>query len=385
MTRAEKLREAEQGMQEAFAQIGRVKSANRESGRMKIKPGDSKYLCAQPCLEHVKRNRAEVKRVLDENRELLDRYRLLLKHPSFGETYAPREYATQSLSAQPISTFSSFHRLWITHVAFEFANGNLEAAFADLEHDIVLLRALLRGARQYINAMGPRFSLENDVALLAEMVVARPAAEQQFNDQIEAMLAPLTSDELSWMRFIKTEMTIYLNSMLESPGTLDEWLLSPFFKRNATVNRLYAAQRLIYEWNEFSASQDEAMRQRIAQANQKLRFPYWSFAYNPVGKWELSEMDFNAYIDYFERYYDFDGLRRLVALGARLAPHAQGDIPSLIEKSDASVTDPYTAKPMKWDAVRKQVYFEPRSERWLKRKQPPIGGVQGRIGLKLLP
>jgi len=324
--------------------------------------------------------------VLDENRELLDRYRLLMKQPSVGETYVPREYATQSQSTERIFGFSSFHRLWITHVAFEFDNGNLEAAFADLEHDIVLLRALLKGAPDPVYKEAATYALETDVALLAEIVVARPGAARQFNNRIEAMLTPLTSEELRWTRLDKAQMTAGINARLEpTPDNVYDWPLWPFFKRNASVNRLYAAHRLIYEWNEFSASQDEAMRQRIAQATQKLRFPYWSFAYNPVGKWELSEMDFNAYIDYFERYYDFDGLRRLVALGARLAPHAQGDIPSLIEKSDASVTDPYTGKPIKWDAVRKQVYFEPRSERWLKRKQPPIGGVQGRIGLKLLP
>lgn len=383
MTRADKLKKAEQAMD--------VEQVARESLRKQpgpVKSEDRKYLCRRawpqeiPCLERVKRNKGEVRRVLDENRELLDRYRLLFKYPTVVEAFVPRD-SFGYLDGSP-HLFGSPYLLWITHVALEFDNGNLETAFADLGSDMTLRRALLRGSRQLMTKSVALTLLETDISLLAEMVVAKPAAARQFNEQIDTMLVPLTADELSWKPLEKGEFTLGRSIFVQDPDSPSEWLLEPFFKRNATVNRLYAAWKTVYEWNEFSADQDEAMRQRVAQANRRLQFPYWTFAYNPVGKWYLSNNDFDDLIPHFERCYDFEGLRRLVALAALIARVGRDNIPGLIEKSDKRLSDPYTGKPMKWDADRKQIYFEPRSNLWLSQKQP-IGGVPGRIGVNVLP
>jgi hypothetical protein len=372
VSRAERSRPAQQKLRRLLQATTELETRQET---LRIKP--SKYLCSRAaqdsCLRRVSRNPVEAKRALDENRELLERYRRLLKYPALVETYVPRDF----LGRPPeLSAFHGAHNLWLTHVALEFENGNLQAAFADLESDMALLRAALKGTRLSPTRVGILIALQMDLPLLAEMVVAKPAAAASFKKEIAAALAPLTPAELSWARLERETLASIVPILQARPGTAYEWVASPFLKRHATVNRLYAAQKTIYEWNEFSASQDEAMRQRVARANDMLHAPYWTFAYNPVGKWELRDMDLSHYIDVMESYYDLDGLRRLVLLATTLAGLPAAEIPAAIGKTDPG---------MKWDADRKQVYFEPRSTFWRDHEGQRVGGVKGRIGISVVP
>ncbi len=74
--------------------------------------------------------------------------------------------------------------------------------------------------------------------------------------------------------------------------------------------------------------------------------------------------------------HDLDGLVRLVALHSEIV--AKGvkdeDVPQFFTAADKRYANPWTEKPMQWDAKARQLYFEPQSRRY---KDDMTGGRPG--------
>ncbi len=81
--------------------------------------------------------------------------------------------------------------------------------------------------------------------------------------------------------------------------------------------------------------------------------------YNPIGKL-LAAIALPAFADYIPRVYDLDGTMRLVALQLEIYNKQLPDseIPHFLETAGKSFADPYTGKPMQWDAGKRRLYFK---------------------------
>jgi hypothetical protein len=89
---------------------------------------------------------------------------------------------------------------------------------------------------------------------------------------------------------------------------------------------------------------------------------------NPTGKILVSVAEIE-YEKYIERKFDTDGYVRLVALQLKIVSEhiPSGDVPSLLNTSVPEWGDPYTLKPMAWDAANGEIVFQgrqPSNQMW---------------------
>ena len=84
---------------------------------------------------------------------------------------------------------------------------------------------------------------------------------------------------------------------------------------------------------------------------------YWSYIYNPIGKFMLVE--FPAYDGFALRLHDLDAFNRLAGLRleAMLDKTTAEQAAEFAAKSDARFHHPYTGKPMAWDAAKGRFHF----------------------------
>jgi hypothetical protein len=80
--------------------------------------------------------------------------------------------------------------------------------------------------------------------------------------------------------------------------------------------------------------------------------------YNPTGE-ILALISIPHLSAYIETGHNMEGLRRLALL--KVLAHAEGLPPqrmqAFLDAHAADLGDPYTSKPMKWDAEKRRIYF----------------------------
>jgi hypothetical protein len=113
-------------------------------------------------------------------------------------------------------------------------------------------------------------------------------------------------------------------------------------------------------------------------------FDGWTFLdyiNNPMGK-ILVSAGAPSFVPYMLRLHDLDAYNRLLGMGVEILVADAGPerIGELVSKSDARFHDPYTGKPMAWDAGTRQLSFKP-SNGLANRK--PFNMDKGRLYLRL--
>jgi hypothetical protein len=135
-----------------------------------------------------------------------------------------------------------------------------------------------------------------------------------------------------------------------------------FYKQNATLNRA---------WDHFRATADldRLPPSRIEAAGKATRSgfagdPWWSWLYNPVGKWRLLVGEPDSMPSDRLRVRDVEGTRRLISLQRRVLEQrvADADSESFVDKAGPAFRDPCVDRPMNWDAAKRQLYFKTASE-----------------------
>jgi hypothetical protein len=110
----------------------------------------------------------------------------------------------------------------------------------------------------------------------------------------------------------------------------------------------------------------------------KADFPTFDAIYNPFGK-AIVAIGTTDWSDYTASMHDRDAILRLVAAQALIVARraSNADVPKVLAQAGSRYHDPYTGAPMRWDAARGELYFEPKSER-IKRI-----ATDGRLAVKL--
>lgn len=295
-----------------------------------------------------------------DNVELLDRYEQLCSLPRYVE---PLTYGFSG----PFPRFSSARngqRLKLLLLARQASRGDLTGALANLRDDMAFWRLAARNSETLISKIISLSALQIDIQLAAELGASRHLTPPEVA-LVQELLHPFDKGETSFVKVFHGEALFSYYGMEQNAwNLLQHW--GPdrlIFKHNATSNRVHAY------YFEF-ARQADLMPNLYAEAKKqpdkrkadpfKIGIP---FLYNPSGEL-LVQIAKPVLSGYIERGHNVEGLRRLALL--KIQAHAENILPEQMQAylgSHAAVlSDPYTGKPMTWDAKNRRVFFPKLSE-----------------------
>lgn len=328
--------------------------------------GDAKLLCnpaKASCLAQAKEQAAVWRKLSADNVEMLARQLRLMEFSHFESNYFFH-------SGLPTPAYpSNAHLLMLNLIALDAVEGRMEHALAALEARIAFDRRALLGSTDTQMAMVSAAWLRRDYALLAEIVATRSDMVVAQKERLLRMSDLLDIDALRIVdiRMIEGESRVIAHDLGEMPFSVggDEFssmLLRPFYKVQATRNReakyLATVQTRIKEFTpEHAADFGNQLEQDAQNLNDDL-IHTWRVLYNPVGKFMVGQgISFQHQLF---RLSDLMGIMRLTRLQIEIVTNGKSDAEIATQiAADKALYDPYTGKPMRWDAEKRQLYFDP--------------------------
>jgi hypothetical protein len=140
------------------------------------------------------------------------------------------------------------------------------------------------------------------------------------------------------------------------------------YKPQATLNRAYAMHR--ENVRRYAREANAVLDAYISAASRPAAFYPWhpaNFFYNPVGNILVGLGAFD-YSEYAFRLHDLAGHARLLELQRRIieAQVAPQRIPAMLANVGIHLMDPYTGRPMHWDAASASLSFAAHGARFLR-------------------
>lgn len=329
-----------------------------------------------PCLEAA----AEpgLREVIDAHRTLLRRYREMRDKPRFVNVMESKSFESALPNYQEMSTAA---RLVVLDAALRFHAGERAGALRELEHEVAFYRRMASEPLVGLIDKMIAFSALDRVALFAAELARRiPPGDPSWR-RLEALVRPPTPEELDvaptlrraiaedlrWMQARR-----YPQAMLEGYAQWGEpapwWLpVAPYLYRpQQSANRCAARSRIFLElarhpWTEFPA----ALKAAEARADALDPGPVARVVFNPV-MWALPGWAHCDVSGYVARMHGRAGVQTLVRLQVKL--RAAGIVtPDAVAAALAGPlgqahADPFTGKPMRFDAQTGTVGFDAKVE-----------------------
>ena len=325
----------------------------------------------QSCLAVARKKGEALAKLLEDNREMLARYRTMRDKPVFEEAYfSPRADAP----LPPYLLIANAQRLALLAVIRQAAAGDVEGAIGELEQETAFHGRLAASVRHLIGKSIAAVLIARDALVLSDLIAANKAGIAPYGARIEAMARRLDVDltlrEAPWEIYVSATQALELrrrppHGSPDAPGNvLIDMLGALIYRPNASVNDLVANHKeQLAILGKGPLNFDQALA-KAEEATRRLESPSWIDVFrNPVGSLLLS-MGPVSYGEFFARAHNVAGLLRLVALQAAVV--ARGiESPEAIAQFLASeaanpYADPFTGKPMAWDGSARQLYFQPR-------------------------
>lgn len=335
--------------------------------------GNEKQLCdptKTPCLPEARKNADLLRKLAADNELLLARQRHLTGYSHFEETYFPPNVES------PIPYYSTMRHLELDMIALDAAEGRLAPALAALEARIAFDRRALLGSRSILLCLSACKWLRHDYALLAEIVATRSKSLATQKDRLIRMTEPMAIEQVRTIagRMLEGEKRLILRSLVEEnigitvsafatfdilgPFNMARPFLKPQASQNMEARNHTAIQSRV---RDFSTENSDAWISQTRQAGQSAAAALihsWRVLYNPVGKvaMTLGKLEYEGYV---LRVANLIGVTRLARLQVELVTDgkADSDIPDRIAANKA-LYDPYTGKPMGWDADKRQLHLD---------------------------
>jgi hypothetical protein len=361
------------GMAYARAWHNEVSAAAKEKRSEKLpasKRAQRPKLCDSreaACLALIHDKPAEAAQQIDAYQQDLARYDTLLGYKRFEEVldYLPALDSTMA----PYDLVGSAQRAWLQRAGIDAEAGKLEETITALERDFALQRMLLGGSRTLLGKVVATANYWRGLQFVNELIQTRPAEISPYLPRLRPWLAPLDAGLLRLAPTMETEFGMMKNMLRDDRLLMKEKVsdvpvqdaLNLFFlKRNASVNRYYRCYSRMGEL--MDAPVDRLDAEINSYGTQCYGQPEWNWVYNPMGK-ILQGVAMPIFSEYAWRVHDLDALGRLLALRADMlgAGVSAEQAPEFISKSAPELRNPYTQKPMSWDAEKKRIYFETKS------------------------
>ena len=310
---------------------------------------------AHRCLPAYRQKAQHIAQMLHDNQVLVARTYRLYRYPHYRE-------AMKETAVAPLPLYSTLvSDLILAKIGLQAARGEQLLALEALEQEVRFWRMVLRESRMLITKMVAVNRLKRSFRLASEIMATYPSNSAQTAVLIR-MLAPLSTEELNMARTFRSEF-VFEKGMVENisadamtdadEGNKLMWRLTELFlfKRNATINLLYARNRDLAALGVLPA--DEFLKQVAhiqTDAAQRSHWRSWHYVYNPVGK-ILGEVAIPDYVRYIGRVHNLDGLLRLVKLQLLMQQRGVSDTQGadFLAKADTALVNPYTRQPMEWD------------------------------------
>ena len=322
----------------------------------------------------VHENRAKIEQLVDQNRELYERYLALFALPGYCETARPGPATPIYLAPTEV------RNLFLANVSLSLQagdNAQTEAALNSLRQDAELWRRVLTGNGTLISKMVAIALLQKDSLVLSDVIADPRAVIPQNMDAFLPEFAPSDWDisnafaaEFRVHLFMYRQVQALSEDHWQPPdatGAARMWnrLLSPieghFFKINATKNlnaklMTELARGAALDPSTFSTKQARLREFEQADAD----FMSLKTVYNPIGK-ILVAIAAPAYNDYVLRPYDAAALQRLVRLSfeirrRQIAPSA---VPEFMKLHPEWSTHPADGRPFVWKPSTGEIAIQP--------------------------
>lgn len=367
--------------------------ANRTEKRAAENRAKRPVLCdaAQvSCFPLIKEKPGDVKAQLDAYREDLARYETLIGFKRYEEVldFPPRV----STSFPQYGVVTGAHRAYVLRAAFAAEHGDMEAAVSAIERDFAFQRVMMTGSRTLLGKVIAAVDCWRDLAFLSDLMQNRTAAMRPYLPRLRAMLKDTEFLVTGMATMVESEFA-FRKALLRNPAELpDAGIEADFvermavkflYKPNATLNSevvyltgLAAAMDLPV--NQGSAALDKLMVDSI-------QMTAWQYVDNPAGNFlrRVASVDEGSGAYGRLRLHDARAYARLVALQAEiLAANADASrVAEFLNTSDARFHDPYTEKPMAWDAALKRLSFQAQATGTKSRKL--LNSDKGRVFVQL--
>ncbi|MEK6551752.1 MAG: hypothetical protein AABZ50_08985 [Pseudomonadota bacterium] len=310
------------------------------------------------CLPEYARQAALIDKAMAENRELIARYRSQYRYPHFREMIIPE-------LSSPLPRYAHLpHDLVRAVIGREAVRGNDAGVVRALAEDTRYWRLVLREGRHLLSKMIAAKYISDNARLASEIISSRPLTRPDL-DTLGGTFAPLDADELSLQSALHAEFASarrLFSTLLPRFGTTECWerfarcMSSKLvYQPDATVNLMYMHYK-----TGIAATRLPGPEYTSYMENRPPRGEFslwrWHLVYNPAGKY-MMHVGRPLFEGYSGRLRNLDGLLRLVQLriDIRIAALPDSKIEALLAASRHK--DPYTNKPMKWDARTRSIYF----------------------------
>jgi hypothetical protein len=362
---------------------------NRAEKRDEVKRAKRPEICdafQKPCLAAVQDTAADLAGKLDAYKEDLARYEKLIAARAYEEVLDyPLRLDGHLPSYAPVM---AAQRAYLVRAALLVQAGKIDEALSEMGRDLAFQRVMLGGARTLIGKMVATANTMRDLAFIVDLLQTRAADIKPHAPRLAQMLKPIAPEALRLDAALETEFG-FIKQQMKNPaaasvtGVAPQWIerivFELFHKTNASINQLYArhVQRLALLRK--PAAMLLVEKEAPTQGFELSRI--LDYVYNPVGKL-LLEVGEPSFVLYALRLHDLDAYNRLAGLGVELIAGDAGTdgIADAVAKSDARFHDPYTGKPMAWDAGTRQLSFKA-SKALVNRK--PFNLENGRVVLRL--
>jgi hypothetical protein len=327
----------------------------------------------QSCLAVARAKGEALAKLLEDNREMLARYRAMRDKPVFEEAYLS---ARVDAPLPPYQLIPYSQLLALLSEIRQAAAGDLDGAIGELERETAFHGRLAASARHLLGKSVAAALIARDALVLSDLIAASKGEIARHGARIEAMARRLEADlslreaPPSWEIYAGATQALELRRRTlhgspDAPGNvLIDTLGALIYRPNASVNDLVANHReQLAILGKGALNFDQALAKAEA-ASRRLESPSWiDVLRNPVGSLLLSTAPL-SYGEFFARAHNTTGLVRLVALQAAIASRGI-ESPEAIAQFLASeaakpYADPFTGKPMAWDGSARQLYFQPR-------------------------
>jgi len=341
------------------------------------------------CLGRHLADPAAAREIAAAGRSLAAQYRRLRAYAVFEEIPASLDAV---IASPAYGRLLRAQAVVFAEVALAATSGDTDRAVAELAAEIAVHRRLLAGSRTLVTKMIMRRAVQRDLQALVELAAFRPAAlGARARAPLGAVLVPLTEAERTmeaafWHEF-RVAASLYQGvgqralsgmELTDVPTVEWWWQLRRFaYLPNATVNRDFELREPIGAALRAAPAQLAGeLAAAAASSEERAAALAASLApHNLVGN-RLAPRVFFEGTEYALAVQDLDGLLRLVR-SALLVARASGSpdkIPAALAGAGALAADPYTGKPLEWDADTKSVWFNPQSQRGAREQVGPTPG-----------
>ena len=379
--------------QQIVAAHDRILAAEKDLSRFKADtfygehpltfPKDSKRFCEaekENCLLVYQTKRAQMVAQAEEKKIYLDRYRKIREYEEFAAAMS------QTTLQTPFPSWNSILRM------SDLVDGDIaermktkstqKAALEELAAEVTSWRRLLQGNDWLITQMISVATLGRKYRLASEIMDAYPevvAAHPVLMTKITAPLSPAATNVMTSMA-AEARLTIgtfagmdanrrfLADSFFEGlPGLpLRAAFAAGAFRPNTSTNDGYLIFKEAIDL--FAKSPKEVLEGRAAlvERQEKMsRLTLGTIFYNPVGRITIGTHP-SDFTQYAFRITDIIGFSRLLELKRRIIEGniALDKVAAALANAGPDLMDPYTEKPMQWDAATKRISFEIHGKRY---------------------